>query len=403
MGCITSGIPLQSPPLSCNDSKGRVNHHAHVQILATSDYILIIMAICCACAAGQGRASSSGHSSQHTVSETDAGSRLSTVVFPTGANSAASSSHSAALGAVGSGPISRLGQLSYAATHVEANNRAGQLPDALHGSKAGPSRNALDSGNRADVESNGPDSLAAISHAKNGRQGLSLISPQQGLGSNDETPGTSFESQVAAKVQPNPAAMSQPQSPETAVLTHAAAGSAAVEAPSQTWQGTSQDPGVQQQPQTGSAIVAQPPGCSNADSSKSASGIILCPVSSEGTQDQSGTASNAAADAANSSRHAAAALRHSATALEQQPQSQGLVVSPFQCSAPPALLEAGNAHAQGQPQAAPGLPAAAPAGSQAEQRQLEEQEVLYNMTGQTGSLMYMAPEVTIQLLKTMAS
>ena len=32
---------------------------------------------------------------------------------------------------------------------------------------------------------------------------------------------------------------------------------------------------------------------------------------------------------------------------------------------------------------------------QAEQRNVEEQEVLYNMTGQTGSLMYMAPEVTL--------
>ncbi len=32
-------------------------------------------------------------------------------------------------------------------------------------------------------------------------------------------------------------------------------------------------------------------------------------------------------------------------------------------------------------------------GGEAEQRSIEEQEVLYNMTGQTGSLMYMAPEV----------
>ncbi len=44
------------------------------------------------------------------------------------------------------------------------------------------------------------------------------------------------------------------------------------------------------------------------------------------------------------------------------------------------------AQAQGQPQIAP-------PGGEAEQRKVEEQEVLYNMTGQTGSLMYMAPEV----------
>ena len=45
-----------------------------------------------------------------------------------------------------------------------------------------------------------------------------------------------------------------------------------------------------------------------------------------------------------------------------------------------------SAQALGQPQMAQ------PAG-EAEQRKVEEQEVLYNMTGQTGSLMYMAPEV----------
>ncbi len=44
------------------------------------------------------------------------------------------------------------------------------------------------------------------------------------------------------------------------------------------------------------------------------------------------------------------------------------------------------AQAQGQPQMAQ-------PGGEAEQRKAEEQEVLYNMTGQTGSLMYMAPEV----------
>ncbi len=38
-------------------------------------------------------------------------------------------------------------------------------------------------------------------------------------------------------------------------------------------------------------------------------------------------------------------------------------------------------------------PQMAPPGGEAEQRKVEEQEVLYNMTGQTGSLMYMAPEV----------
>ncbi|DBB17055.1 TPA: hypothetical protein ACH3X3_014146 [Trebouxia sp. C0006] len=38
-------------------------------------------------------------------------------------------------------------------------------------------------------------------------------------------------------------------------------------------------------------------------------------------------------------------------------------------------------------------PQMAPPGGEAEQRKVEEHEVLYNMTGQTGSLMYMAPEV----------
>ncbi|KAL0021605.1 hypothetical protein WJX79_004187 [Trebouxia sp. C0005] len=37
--------------------------------------------------------------------------------------------------------------------------------------------------------------------------------------------------------------------------------------------------------------------------------------------------------------------------------------------------------------------ASGPASGEVEQRKVEEQEVLYNMTGQTGSLMYMAPEV----------
>ena len=42
---------------------------------------------------------------------------------------------------------------------------------------------------------------------------------------------------------------------------------------------------------------------------------------------------------------------------------------------------------------APGQQPAALLGIEVEQRSVEEQEVLYNMTGQTGSLMYMAPEV----------
>lgn len=41
----------------------------------------------------------------------------------------------------------------------------------------------------------------------------------------------------------------------------------------------------------------------------------------------------------------------------------------------------------------PGQQPAALLGVEVEQRAVEEQEVLYNMTGQTGSLMYMAPEV----------
>ncbi|KAL0045432.1 hypothetical protein WJX82_006390 [Trebouxia sp. C0006] len=45
------------------------------------------------------------------------------------------------------------------------------------------------------------------------------------------------------------------------------------------------------------------------------------------------------------------------------------------------------------PESAQRQPQMAPPGGEAEQRKVEEHEVLYNMTGQTGSLMYMAPEV----------
>lgn len=332
-------------------------------------------------------------------------------MFPTGASSAASSSHSAALATVGSGPISRLGQLSYAASRIDEDNKAGQLPEALQGSRAGQSENALHPGNRANVVPIGPDGLAAVSHAEEGTQSLSVIPVQYGIASNDGMASAAFQNHVAANVQPKPAEMSQPLSAEAAVLTDAAAGSAAVGAPLQILEGTSQVAGVQQQPRTGLAVTAQPPGYSNADSSKSASGIILSPVSSAGHHDQSSTVSNADADAASSSGHVAAALGHPAAASGQQPQSQGPNVAPPQSSAQTCLHEAGVSQAHGQPQAAPGqpqsalgLPGAAPVGSQAEQRQLEEQEVLYNMTGQTGSLMYMAPEVfPIQLLKMITS
>lgn len=67
--------------------------------------------------------------------------------------------------------------------------------------------------------------------------------------------------------------------------------------------------------------------------------------------------------------------------LQHHSQRQ-LPVEPGQAVSAGAVL----AQAQGQPQMAQ-------SGGEVEQRKVEEQEVLYNMTGQTGSLMYMAPEV----------
>ena len=58
------------------------------------------------------------------------------------------------------------------------------------------------------------------------------------------------------------------------------------------------------------------------------------------------------------------------------------------CMEPGQAVSAGAVPAQAQ-----GQPQMTQPGGEAEQRKVEEQEVLYNMTGQTGSLMYMAPEV----------
>ena len=78
--------------------------------------------------------------------------------------------------------------------------------------------------------------------------------------------------------------------------------------------------------------------------------------------------------ASSSGQHAEAPLQHHSQ--RQMPMEPGHAISAV----------AVPAQAQGQPRMA------RPDG-EAEQRKVEEQEVLYNMTGQTGSLMYMAPEV----------
>lgn len=78
--------------------------------------------------------------------------------------------------------------------------------------------------------------------------------------------------------------------------------------------------------------------------------------------------------ASSSGQFAEAPLQHDSQ--RQVPTEPGQAVSAGAVLAQP----------QGQPQMAP-------PGGEAEQRKVEEREVLYNMTGQTGSLMYMAPEV----------
>lgn len=328
-------------------------------------------------------ASSSGRSSLQTVSQTDAGSHLSTAVFPSGVNSAASSRHRAN---GGSGRTSRLGQLSHAATSESESEciETGHLPAG-----AGHLQTALYSRNRAGQAAVGPDDLAAVSRADGGKRGLLVISGQVALEPHAldmVTDATACSNQDGnATEQQRAAQTSSLQLPSMDSAAHAAAGG-----------------GVQQY-LSGSAVMAQPPRFADADSSKSSSGIILSTLSSAG-HSSSPVSSDDSDAAAGASGHLAAALGQPVT----QPEGSSLQVPVAAGSAPEGMPQdvpqphselpfvqtagagAGPAEALRQPQAALGT---ALSMSQAEQRNVEEQEVLYNMTGQTGSLMYMAPEV----------
>lgn len=333
-----------------------------------------------------GTQSGSGRSSQHTVSQTDAGSHLSTMVFPSGVNSAASSSHPTSLAGGDSGPSSRLGRLSYAATNGSESVRTGQLPSAPEETGARHVHDAL-SRNRAGQV--GPDDLAAVSHADGGRRGLLVISGHRVLEPNAVDMVTACSSKHGTNGQKGVAEPCQLHLPEAASMTHAAGGNAAAGASLPNQEQTGHDSELQhhQHAQCGSAAMAQAPKLANADSAKSASGIILSPLSSRGHQGPSLTVSSPDSGAATVSGLIASTLEHPAAAIEQQSQSEG---SSVQLPQVPGQTAFPGAETQGQPPAAPG---AALALSQTEQRNVEEQEVLYNMTGQTGSLMYMAPEV----------
>ena len=343
-----------------------------------------------ACTAGY--PSSSGRSSQRTGLQTDAGSRLSTVVFPTAVNSAASSGHHTSLAAGGLGGSSRPGQLSCAAANDSEGTRAGRLPNAQEETGAGRLQNALSSGNTAGRTPVGPDDLAAVSHA-DGRKRSLLVVPGRNLSeSHDaEREVTACSDQYGANGQHGVAELSQLQLPDAASMTHAAAGSAATQASLHNQEGGCHDSELQHHQQTQSAAMAQPLRLANADSGKSASGVVLSPVSSAGHQGYPETVSSPESDAARASEQVGSDPGHSAAALGQQAQPEGSSLQEPLATDQTALSGAGPAKTQGQPEAAPGP---APSMSQAEQRNVEEQEVLYNMTGQTGSLMYMAPEVT---------
>ena len=300
------------------------------------------------------------------MSEAEVGSHLSTAVFPTATNSAASSSHSAAP-AAGSGPSSRLGQVSYALADHDEGSRAGQLPDY----RTGRFETALGSGNQTGPSTAGAHDLAAVSHANDGRRGILVISGNSNLDSNKTSAvmGACNKSEVAD--------VPHSQSWQHDVATSADGSTAADGAPSQ---GLGHLPGLlqTQQRHNGSAAAAQPPEASKTDSSKSASEVILLPIDSAGHQ------TGPSADGASASGQDAPAPEHSAFAEQSQPES--LVSQAPQLPEQVAYYAATPLQAEGHRQAVP-------VGSQAEQRNLEEQEVLYNMTGQTGSLMYMAPEV----------
>ena len=325
--------------------------------------------------------------------QTDTSSRLSTVVFPTGVNSAASSSHCTSLATAGSQASSRLGKLSYAATSASEGDRAGQLQSAHQDTRAGHFHDARIAVDRAGQALAGPDGLAAVSHADGGKTGLTIPLGRKILEPNAvQRENTACSTFHGANSQQEVAGLSQLQLPVASPMTQTAADTAATGAPL-----ISQDPTChgtevqdQQQTQLASAAMAQPPRPTNAESGKSASGVILSPVSSAGHQGHSDVVSTSESDAAGVSGQNGSAPEHPAAALRQQTQAGGSCVQLPLAPEQTALPGPDSAETLGQPEAAPGTSLGM---TQAEQRIVEEQEVLYNMTGQTGSLMYMAPEV----------
>lgn len=313
------------------------------------------------------------------------------MVFPTAVNSAASSGRRSSLANGSSGASSRLGQLSHAGTSDSEGARAGQLPSAQEETGAGHFQHALGGRDRAGQAPVGPDDLAAVSHADGGKRGLLVISGQKLLephAVNKEV--TACSHHQGASSQQGVAELSQLQLPDAAYMTHAAADIAATEASLHSQEGTRYGSELphHQQTQFASAAMARPPTTANAESGNSASGVILSPLSSAGLQGHLVTVSTSESGATRASEKAVSAPGHSAAAVGQQAEGSSLQL-PL-ATDQTASSGADSAETQGQPQAAP-EPALGT--SQAEQRNVEEQEVLYNMTGQTGSLMYMAPEV----------
>ena len=340
-----------------------------------------------------GYSSSSGRSSQSTVLQTDASSRLSTVVLPSGVNSAASSSscHRTSVATAGSQASSRLGKLSYAATNASEGDRAGQLPSAHQdttagrfqdapsgGDRAGRLQDAPSSGDRAGQALAGPDDLAAVSHSDGGgKTGLAIPLGGKMLEPHAvQRQNTACSTFCGANSQEEVAGLSQRQLPVAAPMTEAAADVAATGAPLHNQEPTRHGTKVQDQQQTqlASAAMAQPPRPANAESGKSASGVILSPVSSAGHQGHSNIVSTPESDVAGVSEQNGSSPEHPGAALGQQTQAGGPCLQVPLAPEQTALLGPGSAESP---------------------RIVEEQEVLYNMTGQTGSLMYMAPEVTL--------
>ena len=313
-------------------------------------------------------------------------------MVPTAVNSAASSGRSTCLATAGSGASSRLSQLSHAAISDSEGARAGRLPSAQEETGAGRFQDALSSRDRAGQAPVGFDDLVAVSRADGGKRGLLVISGQKLLEPHGvQREVTACSNHHGANGQQGVAELGQLQLSDTASMTHAAAETAATGASLHSQEQTCHDSELQHHQQTQSAPVAPPPGHANADSGKSASGIVLSPVSFAGHRAYSKTVSTSESHAARASEQVVSAPEHSAAALRQEAQPEGTSPQLPLATEQTALSGADAAETQERPQAASGP---ATGMGEAEQRNVEEQEVLYNMTGQTGSLMYMAPEVT---------